>query len=55
MQQTPHILKGKPVLIMRRGTFPNRAEIRDIQASYPGSVVRTEPWGIRFVVTVAKR
>lgn len=57
MQQTLPLLKGCPVLVMRRGAFPNRAEIKDVQASYPGSVVRTEHMfnPCRFVVTVAKR
>lgn len=56
-QQALPLLKGCPVLVMRRGAFPNRAEIKDIQASYPGSVVRTEHMfnPCRFVVTVAKR
>lgn len=55
MQQTLPLLKGRPVLVMRRGVFPNRAEIKDVQASYPGSVVRTECVSNRFIVTVAKR
>lgn len=56
-RQPLYLLKGRPVLMMRRGVFPNRAEIKDIQLLYPGSVVRTEHISNppRFVVTVAKR
>lgn len=47
--------KGMPVLVMRAGHYPNRADIRDIQSRHPNAVVRTEIMhepNTRFVVTV---
>lgn len=49
------LLKGMPVLIMRAGHYPNKADIIDIMQRYPRSVVRTEVIhhpATRFVVTV---
>lgn len=48
------MLKGKPVLVMRRGLYPNKADIVDIASRYPGAVIRTETMHVpstRFVVT----
>lgn len=52
------LLKGRPVIVFRRGAFPNRLDIQDVQARFPGMTVRTEvshAHGTRFVVTVAPR
>lgn len=50
------MLKGKPVLVMRRGLYPNRKDICDVQMSWPGHIVRTEAMHqpCRFVVTVQR-
>ena len=57
MQTVLPLLKGRPVLVMRRGVYPNRSEIVDIQASWPGHVVRTENMfnPCRFCITVQRR
>lgn len=50
------LLKGRPVITFKRGQFPNRLDIVDVQARFPGMTVRTEvshAHGTRFVVTVA--
>lgn len=52
------LLKGRPVITFRRGQFPNRLDIVDVQARFPNMTVRTEvshAHGTRFVVTVAPR
>lgn len=52
------LLKGRPVITFRRGQFPNRQDILDVQARFPNTTVRTEvshAHGTRFVVTVAPR
>lgn len=56
MQTVLPLLKGMPVLVMRRGLFPNRQDILDVMASYPGHVVQTETMHqpCRFVLTVRK-
>ena len=50
-------LRGKPVLVMRTGHYPNKADIRSVTESYPGHIVRTEPVfnPCRFAVTVQRR
>lgn len=58
MPNVQSLLKGKPVLVMRRGLFPNKADIVDIMSRFPDSVVRTETMhnpATRFVVTVHRR
>lgn len=56
MQTVLPLLKGMPVLVMRRGLFPNKADISDVVASYPNHTVRTETMfePCRFVVTVRR-
>ena len=56
-QQTLPFLHGKPVLVMRRGLFPNKADIADVLAAFPNHIVRTETMynPCRFVVTVQRR
>jgi hypothetical protein len=51
------LLKGTPVLIMRRGVYPNHAEIADIVARLNKThVVRTEYLNdARFCVTAQRR
>ena len=51
------MLKGRPVLVMRRGLYPNRNDIVDVQMSWPGHIVRTEAMHqpYRFVVTVSRK
>lgn len=57
--QTIPLLKGRPVITMREGHWPNRADIQSVQSMYPGAVVRTEavhlPTFTTFVVTVARK
>lgn len=53
-----NFLKGRPVITFKRGQFPNRLDIADVQARFPNMIVRTEvsrAHGTRFVVTVAPR
>lgn len=54
MQNVVPLLKGMPVLLMRRGIFPNRSEILDVMKSYPGYIVAVEPAAHRFAVTVRR-
>lgn len=56
MQNVQPLLKGMPVLVMRRGTYPNRREILGIVENWPGYIVQTEPafHPCRFVVTVRR-
>lgn len=52
------MLKGKPVLVMKRGLFPNKADIVDLMSRFPNCIVRTETMhtpSTRFVVTVQRR
>lgn len=51
------LCKGMPVLIMRRGVYPNREEVKDVMASWPDHVVRTEPvfQPTRFAITVQRK
>jgi len=52
------LLKGKPVLVMRRGLFPNKADITDLMLRFPDCIIRTETMHVpstRFVVTVQPR
>lgn len=51
------MLRGKPVLVMRRGVYPNKSEISDVIAAWPNHTVRTETMfnPCRFVVTVQRR
>ena len=52
------LLKGKPVLVMRRGLFPNKADIIDLVSRFPDCIIRTETMHVpstRFVVTVQRR
>jgi hypothetical protein len=55
MNRVLDLLKGMPVLTMRAGCYPNKADILEIMARYPGATVRTEvihhPF-TRFTVTV---
>lgn len=53
------LLKGKPVLVMRAGHYPNKSDILQIMSDHPDCIVRTEPLRdeqtgnhTRFVVTV---
>ena len=58
MSNVQSLLKGKPVLVMRRGLFPNKADIVDIASRFPDSVIRTETMhnpSTRFVVTVQRK
>lgn len=58
MSNIQSLLKGKPVLVMRRGLFPNKADIVDIMSRFPEYVVRTETMhnpATRFVVTVQRK
>lgn len=50
-------LKGIPVLVMRRGLFPNRQDIADVQSAWPNHIVRTETMyqPCRVTVTVQRR
>ena len=55
MSTLHNLLKGMPVLVLRKGLFPNKADIQDVQRSWPGATVRTEVIhhpATRFVVTV---
>ena len=56
-QESIPLLRGMPVLIMRRGVYPNKSEIMDIQADWPGYIVRTESvfTPCRFAVTVQRK
>lgn len=56
-QESIPLLRGMPVLVMRRGVYPNKAEILDIHANWPGYTVRTETiyQPCRFAVTVQRR
>ena len=52
------MLKGKPVLTMRRGCYPNKADIIDLMSRFPNHVILTETMHVpstRFVVTVQRR
>ena len=54
MANVVDMLKGKPVLVMRRGLYPNKADIVDIASRYPNAVIRTETMHVpstRFVIT----
>lgn len=57
MSNIQSLLKGRPVLIMRRGVYPNRTEVADVIASYPNHIVRTETMfePCRFALTVQRR
>ena len=58
MTNVQSLLKGKPVLVMRRGLFPNKADIVDIALRFPECVIRTETMhnpSTRFVVTVQRK
>lgn len=53
------LLKGYPVLVMRPGHYPNKADIVSVMESWPNATVRTEYLKshhtdnkTRFVVTV---
>ena len=55
MPEVLDLLKGKPVLVMRAGCYPNKADILDIMSRYPNATVRTEVVHqpkTRFCVTV---
>jgi hypothetical protein len=55
MTEIRDLLKGMPVYVMRAGCYPNKADILDIMARYPGATVRTEVIHhpvTRFTVTV---
>ena len=57
MQTVLPLLKGVPVLVMRRGVYPNKSEVCDVIASWPGHIVRTEVMHnpCRFVITAQRR
>ena len=57
MQTVLPLLKGRPVLVMRRGVYPNRSEVSDVLASWPNHIVRTEVMHnpCRFTITVQRR
>lgn len=51
-------LKGRPVLVMRRGIYPNKSEVQDIIRSYPIDrfTVMVEPINpARFAITVRSK
>ena len=49
-------LKGRPVLVMRRGVYPNKSEVLDIIRSWPGHTVMVEPLNpARFAITVRSK
>lgn len=51
-------LKGRPVLVMRRGIYPNKSEVQDIIRSYPIDrfIVMVEPLTpARFAITVRSK
>ena len=55
MSDLRNLLKGMPVLVMRAGHYPCKADITDIMARYPSATIRTEVIHhpcTRFVVTV---
>ena len=56
MSNVVQLLKGKPVWSLRPGQFPNREEIRQIAADFPG-IIRTEHrhQPCTFVVTVSRK
>ena len=52
------LLKGKPVLTMRRGCYPNKADIIDLMSRFPNHVICTETMHVphtTFVVTAQVR
>lgn len=52
-----NLLKGMPVLVMRRGHWPNQRDIKDVQAAWPQHTVQVETLhhpGTRFCVTVRR-
>ena len=57
-QQILPLLKGMPVLIMRAGHWPNRADVLCVKAQYPGHTVFEEhihtKVGVRFALTVRR-
>ena len=57
MSNVRNLLRGKPVLTMLRGWYPNKADILSIGERFPNHVVRTEPAfnPCRFVVTVSRK
>lgn len=59
MHTTPNhaTLLGMPVLVLRRGLYPNKQEVLDVQASWPGHTVRCEALASpnRFALTVRKQ
>lgn len=58
MQHALPLLKGRPIWWLRRGQFPNKAEMADLCARYPGCTLRVEtahaPY-TTFVVTAQRR
>lgn len=57
MSNVKPFLRGKPVLVMRTGHYPNKADIKSVAESFPGLVIRTEPVfnPCRFAVTVSPK
>ena len=58
METVQSLLKGKPVLVMRRGLYPNKADILDLMSRFPECVIRTETMhnpSTRFCVTVQRK
>lgn len=56
-QQVLPLLKGKPIAVFRKGCFPNREEVRDVQLRNPGCTIRVENMYVlgkhpRFAITV---
>jgi hypothetical protein len=58
VQQVLPFLKGTPVLVMRAGHWPNRADVLSVQSMYPKHTVFEEhihtPKGVRFALTVRR-
>lgn len=53
-----NLLKGMPVLVMKRGHWPNKNDIADVMAAWPGYTIRTEVLhhpGTRYCVTVRRQ
>ncbi len=58
MNTVADLLKGFPVLVMRRGLYPNKADVLDIMSRFPNHTIRCEVIhqpATRFVVTAQRR
>lgn len=58
MAQVVDMLRGKPILTMRRGCYPNKADIVMLLADHPNCIIRVETMHVpltTFVVTAQRR